>query len=91
MRINLQTPFAEKEQAKALGARWDATKKTWYVVDVEDLTPFIRWIPEGSTTTAATPPGRRAPVITKPLQNVAICTCAVLPWEDCPHSRLGEA
>jgi len=27
MRINLVTPFAEKEAVKALGARWDATKK----------------------------------------------------------------
>ena len=42
MRINLVTPFAEKEAAKALGARWDGVKKVWYIVDVEDLTPFMR-------------------------------------------------
>ena len=45
MRINLVTPFAEKDVVKALGARWDATKKLWYIVDVADLTPFLRWIP----------------------------------------------
>ena len=45
MRINLVTPFAEKDAAKALGARWDAAKKCWYIVDVDDLTPFMRWIP----------------------------------------------
>ena len=42
MRINLKCHYDEKEQAKALGARWDG--KTWYIVDVEDLTPFMRWI-----------------------------------------------
>jgi hypothetical protein len=33
MRINLLTPFAEKDAVKALGARWDAAKKCWYIVD----------------------------------------------------------
>ena len=37
MRINLVTPFAEKYAAKALGARWDAAKKCWYIVDVDVL------------------------------------------------------
>ena len=45
MRINLVTPFADKDAAKALGARWDAAKKIWYIIDVADLTPFARWIP----------------------------------------------
>ena len=46
MRINLVTPFAEKDAVKALGARWDAAKKVWYITDVADLTPFLRWIPD---------------------------------------------
>jgi hypothetical protein len=46
MRINLVTPFAEKDAVKALGARWDAGKKVWYITDVADLTPFLRWIPD---------------------------------------------
>jgi hypothetical protein len=45
MRISLVTPFAEKDALKALGARWDATKKVWYVSDVAKLTPFLGWIP----------------------------------------------
>lgn len=36
----------QHEQAKALGARWDVAGKTWYLEHVEDLTPFIRWLPE---------------------------------------------
>jgi Domain of unknown function (DUF5710) len=46
MRINLKTPFAEKDAVKALGARWDAAQKLWYITDVDDLTPFLRWIPD---------------------------------------------
>jgi hypothetical protein len=45
MRINLVAPFAEKDAVKALGARWDVAKKCWYIVDVADLSPFSRWIP----------------------------------------------
>jgi len=44
MRIDLNCPYAEKDQAKALGARWDVARKVWYIVDIEDLTPFMRWI-----------------------------------------------
>lgn len=39
----LTVPFGEKDEAKALGARWDATGKTWYVPDGVDLAPFHRW------------------------------------------------
>jgi hypothetical protein len=46
MRTNLNVPYAEKDQAKRLGARWDSTRKTWYVEDVENLYAFYRWIPE---------------------------------------------
>ncbi len=45
MRINLVTPFAEKDADKALGARWDSAKKLWYIIDVADPTPFLGWIP----------------------------------------------
>ena len=44
MRINLQCPYSEKDQVKALGARWDAEKRVWYIVDPEDLKPFERWL-----------------------------------------------
>jgi hypothetical protein len=41
----LQVPYAEKDKAKMLGAKWNSNRKTWYVEDVEDLTVFIKWIP----------------------------------------------
>lgn len=46
MRVNLKCPFAEKDIAKALGARWDVARKTWFVENPEDLTPFLRWMPD---------------------------------------------
>jgi len=101
MRINLTTPFAEKDAVKALGARWDSAKKVWYIVDVADLTPFMRWIPDLQSATAPNPvsspsagktgkPPAPAPsakgTVTQPSGAVAHCGCAVLPWEACPHT-----
>ncbi len=100
MRINLVTPFAEKDTVKALGARWDASKKVWYITDVADLTPFMRWIPDMEAATeksvgsagqrtgnvAVAPIGRSEGVITKSAVGVAGCGCQVLPWEDCEHT-----
>ena len=37
MRINVVTPFAEKDSTKALGARWDATLKAWNIRDVAEF------------------------------------------------------
>jgi len=94
MRINLVTPFAEKEAVKSLGARWDPAKKLWYINDVADLTPFQRWIPDlkaamdgggagtPSVVRKAPPPGPRK----QPALDVPHCGCPVLPWESCAHS-----
>lgn len=102
MRINLVTPFAEKDAAKALGARWDSSQKVWYVADVADLAPFARWIPDmaaaicGDTvasTQAQPAKAQRAPLlhgkgaaITRATVDVQHCGCDVLPWEDCAHT-----
>jgi len=43
----LIVPYAEKDQAKALGARWDAAGKTWYVPAGLMLEPFECWLPDG--------------------------------------------
>ncbi len=39
----LKVPYAEKDQAKALGARWNAQRKAWYVPDGADAAPFEQW------------------------------------------------
>lgn len=92
MRINLVTPFADKDAAKALGAKWDGAKKVWYITDVADLTPFMRWIPNLETSTQPSSETTTAPaktssgVITKSTIAVPHCGCQVLPWVDCEHS-----
>lgn len=44
MRMNLKVPYEQKDLARRLGAQWDPARKLWYVVDVEDLTPFMGWV-----------------------------------------------
>ncbi|CCG42482.1 zincin-like metallopeptidase domain-containing protein [Magnetospirillum molischianum] len=42
-RTYLAVPYAEKDQAKAAGAKWDRKAKSWYVPDGIDLAAFARW------------------------------------------------
>ncbi|MCP3751873.1 DUF5710 domain-containing protein [Pseudomonas sp. SBB6] len=44
-RADLNVPFAEKDEAKALGARWDPQLKTWYVPEGKEIGLFVRWLP----------------------------------------------
>ncbi len=41
----LDVPYDEREEAKALGARWDAANKCWYVPQGTDPAPFAKWQP----------------------------------------------
>lgn len=40
----LLTQFRDKDQVKALGARWDPMRRQWYVPQGLDLTPFSAWL-----------------------------------------------
>jgi hypothetical protein len=40
----LRVPFAEKSQAKALGARWDSRARSWYVPPGVSTERFGRWL-----------------------------------------------
>ncbi|MDD5578296.1 MAG: DUF5710 domain-containing protein [Methylobacter sp.] len=42
----LDVPYAQKDAAKALGARWDAANKKWYVPAGMDVTLFAIWQPQ---------------------------------------------
>lgn len=100
MRIDLSVAYAEKEQAKALGARWDDARKIWYVVDPKDVRPFMRWIknPRLRKPVNATVEKRKKNAdsikrkqekrqsTTKSVVTVQTCNCNVPPWEDCEHT-----
>ena len=59
----LNVPFAQKDSAKALGAKWDAVNKKWYVPANKDITLFVQWQPqsgwlESPSTTTSKPRAR---------------------------------
>lgn len=40
----LNAGFHEKDQVKALGAKFDIARRAWYVESEMDLTPFLSWL-----------------------------------------------
>lgn len=49
MKTFLNVPYSEKEEAKRLGAKWDIARKKWFVENVNNLTPFLKWMDEHLT------------------------------------------
>jgi hypothetical protein len=43
-KLYLDVPFPDKEQVKALGARWDRDARSWYVPNHLDVEPFAHWL-----------------------------------------------
>jgi hypothetical protein len=101
MRFDLKVPFAEKDAAKKLGARWDAARKLWYVMDKDDMTPFAKWSPTPSEASAASAAVAKSSAPAKPreessgkfhvgsqyVERPRVCEC--LPWDDCEKCRVG--
>lgn len=45
MSIKLNVPFEDKDIVKALGAKWEVEKKTWYIpTEIKNIKPFLRWL-----------------------------------------------
>jgi hypothetical protein len=49
----LTVPYAEKDEAKALGAKWNPKRKCWYVPPGVALEPFEKWLKESGSAPAA--------------------------------------
>ncbi|QKV55128.1 DUF5710 domain-containing protein [Comamonas antarctica] len=61
--LQLDVPFAAKDQAKSLGARWDPQQRSWYVPQGVDIQRFQAWWPEALKAQAGAalqPPGKAA-------------------------------
>lgn len=88
MRTNLQVPFAEKDEAKRLGARWDATKRVWYVQNMTDPAAFKRWLPDpespapGPGGVTASKPASTASTVRRGSRFFEL-SCDCLPWIGC--------
>ena len=97
MRLNLKVSFTEKDEAKKLGARWDAAQKIWYVEGKADLAPFAKWSPTPQVGSAAgEAPAKSAPAKTQQtpgklvvgenyVKQARVCEC--LPWDVCDKCR----
>ena len=46
----LSVPYAEREQAKAAGARWSEEARCWYAPADADLSPLSAWLPQQTQT-----------------------------------------
>lgn len=42
-RIYIDVPYAQKDEAKLLGARWDADVRRWYITGQQDVLLFSKW------------------------------------------------
>ena len=43
-KLYLDVPFPDKEQVKALGARWDRDARSWYMPNHLDVESFTHWL-----------------------------------------------
>lgn len=57
---SLKVPFNEKDQAKALGARWNAEAKQWYVPQGIDAAPFAKWFTDAPSSPTSAAPSRNS-------------------------------
>lgn len=67
----INVPYAEKDDAKALGAKWDANQKKWYVPEDKEVALFGKWqagtLVSSATTKTTKPQKSTTAVITQPL------------------------
>jgi len=50
--LYLDVPFRQKDEAKALGARWDPAARKWYAPAGVELTLFDAWLPASAPPVA---------------------------------------
>ncbi|MES3021665.1 MAG: zincin-like metallopeptidase domain-containing protein [Pseudomonadota bacterium] len=50
--VLIDVPFKQKDEAKALGAKWDRKEQSWFVPSGVDAAPFSKWLQKGSKTAA---------------------------------------
>jgi len=43
-RVYINVPYSEKDEAKALGAKWDKQEKSWFIAPGTDQAPFKKWL-----------------------------------------------
>jgi Domain of unknown function (DUF5710) len=87
--INLKVPFNEKDQAKSLGARWNAEAKLWYVPQGVEAAPFEKWF--SSAVNVAPAQAAASPVVKSMPQASASANTALDDDFDAINARLRDA
>lgn len=55
-RIDINAPYEDRKEVRALGGEWDKDKKTWFVPAGVNPAPFAKWgVDEATNTTAGDP------------------------------------
>ena len=85
-KIYLNVPFAQKDEAKGFGARWDAAAKKWYVPAGKELTVFAKWQLDSanavSHVASIAPKAPRSGVFTPPsIANFVAYAGDTPPWD----------
>jgi len=85
----LKVPYAEKDEAKALGARWNPTRKSWYVPDGVATEPFAKWLAGGAAEADAGAPSSRDARAAKPVvgSKYVELAHACNPFEECAECK----
>ncbi|WP_041928543.1 DUF5710 domain-containing protein [Methylotenera mobilis] len=90
--IALKVPFSEKDQAKALGAKWNAEAKHWYVPQGVNAEPFAKWITVGAAPSSMPAPAVKSAVKHAPAAKSApISNDAIDDDLDAINARLRDA
>jgi len=45
-KVRLNVPFSDKGQVKAMGAKWDAAARAWFITADKDANKFAQWLPK---------------------------------------------
>jgi hypothetical protein len=83
----LNVPYAEKDDARALGARWNPGRKRWYVPAGVPLEPFEKWLAkDGAAAAGGSSGGRKDSAAAKPAVGANYVELAhdCNPFEPCP-------
>lgn len=88
-KVYLAVSIKEKDAAKALGAKWDAEARKWFVLSsVSNMAEFAKWIPSDTPVTSeATPVSVEAPPVPTPVSELVT---PVIPEVNAPSEPAPE-
>lgn len=72
----LNVPYAQKDEAKALGAKWDAATKKWYVPADRDIALFAKWQAQAAALESLPSTRASSAKATVPANNAGVFTLA---------------